>query len=199
MTDELQGRIDTIKSQMRSIEASMQSLHKPIEDLAGPFLGDWYEKYARETVVREPHISLTVERMKELREEVRSLQSQSATFAAARLNRDSLWAPEDGAGHPRGFQDQLIGVLRKPMALLGPILKRYGYSFPDGRRESYHSGMLPDDFPQYPHAVDPSPEIVAIAKEFQELRKAWKKLQIDLSNAEFEKGKNDAAAMWDKS
>lgn len=164
------------------------------------FFADYFQRRVESSVTDQPITTqnLGVERLGELKRELRQLVDNVSEIVAGTLNRSGLWehrdpAPEGTSGYSAG--NKAHEALREIYGHLGQLLLKYGFASAgkDGEWES-----RPNELPRYKYGLSLSKEIGAAIEKYRGLFSKFTAKHEEQRRLEAEKQQAIAKDLWDQ-
>ncbi len=206
---------EEIQAAERRLEATLTQMERIQQDFVAAsvdLIKAWYWTQTESVVKREAEVTkkLGVERLSELKADVRALQEDTGKIVTEFLQDESLWwhrkqGEQSYFYHGNRPPDGLDKAVRLSAGRLASVLEQYGYLPADLQdhgvwREWDQSGNYhPSNArPYYPHGFDWSEQMRALIKDYEELHREAPRQAREIERLKQEKAQNEAEDLWKK-
>ena len=218
MGDNFDSRIEAAQKDLEVTFANMEQLREEFIAATVEFMEPWYWDQTETMVTRRPEITkqLGVDKLAQLKADVKSLQENCATIAAEFLADERLWWHQKRGEQAYSYhENRPPGGLDKAVRLiagkLGPILERYDYL--SGKLDrisplqshevwrerdasgSYHPANAR---PYHPYGFDWSERMRAVLKNYADLLQEGVRQASEIDGLKHAKERSEARDLWEQ-
>ena len=210
MTQNFDVEIAAAEARLNGLTSRMEQIRQSFMSTTVEFVRPLFWEQTESLVKREAELTkkLGVEKLAQLKSEVKALQDNTESIAAQFLNEDRLWwhlKPSEQMYSYYGNRppDGLDKAVRLIAGRVAPILEKYGYLSANLSehgiwREWDASGNhhLPNSRPCYPYGLDWSDTMKALIQEYQRLHQDATRQANDVAKLKKAKEQSEAEDLW---
>lgn len=214
MSQNFDREIALLEEEQQRVLAHMERVKQDFLDEAATFLSEWYWQQTETQVTRNHDVTqkIGIDKLRELKQEVKALQSKAGEIINEYLNDDRLWWHIHKEGDPsvyiyagRHVPDNIATAMRLAAGKLGPVLVQYYYLPADPYHneawiewDSTGNRKKSNGRPYYPYGLMFPISIEDLGKKYKELLKSLYDNAQALKNAEAERDIDLAKSLWNK-
>lgn len=211
-----EGQIEQKQQKLETVKAQMNEVCEEFKKEVSHYLKAWYDSTTRKYVGKYADISMSIgiDRLTEMKAGLKNLKDQSDAIAERYLSPAALWWHLSEGDQEYTFSNgriqpkMLDRAVRLAMGELAGILSSNGYvksfalldKYPKGEiwREQYTNGTIKRNanHDYYPHEVEWSDEMVALIKQYNDLRTKARNVTELIQSIHSSEKKHQALELW---